>query len=338
MNKSILLLVSLLCVLSMKAQDDYWNKEKLLSNEAFFEKAELVIEGKLIKTFPSYDALGNYATEDIYTVQAILVERVYKGDKRKTGDTVYVVRHFGIINQWINPVSFDIIASVSQRIEHDDDYDFYDHGVALGTGNLNILFLKTSDFPKDQAKTSYSQKTQYRFLQDKAGALLCVNKKITGLNHLVFNQREDFSTYIKQFEKYGVKDDENYYKAAEVYYQIKQVEVTQFLTAHPSPSILDSNIKSYQYASFRQQYTEWKKKRPVIDKFMDYSKVQILEKQLADFDALVNIKSQDYIARKQKAHEQNLRPDSAMQEKREYFMFRLDSARDARRQQWKKKR
>ena len=199
---TILLCVNLLGLLSLNAQDDYFNKQKLLYNEDFFEKAALIIEGKMLKSFDSYDAKGNYNPNDIYTPQAILVQRVYKGDAKLTNDTIYVIRHFGTISKeiehgWIEFIGLPDIVN---------DHGYFDEGVYVRKEHSDLLFFIKSDFPDNPAKTQYCNKPKYRFLQDKHKAVLRMNEKITGLNNLIFNNREELYNYMKQFKDCTIPD------------------------------------------------------------------------------------------------------------------------------------
>jgi hypothetical protein len=102
MKNSILLCVILFGLLTLNAQDDRSRQireenlnRNLLSNEEFFEKAELVIKGRFLKTFDTYDAKGNRKYEDVYRLQTIVVQQVYKGDPNFANDTLYVIRQGG---------------------------------------------------------------------------------------------------------------------------------------------------------------------------------------------------------------------------------------------------
>jgi hypothetical protein len=211
MKNTVLLCITLLWLLTLNAQNDYWKEieamreanlyKDILPNEEFFEKAELVIEGRILKTFDSYDAKGNYNRNDIYTIQAILVQWVYKGDVKLTNDTIYVVRHFGTILRNFTPNDFEIITMPEIW---EDDNGTADPGINLDRDYSNILFFVKSDFPENPEKSSYSNKPKYKFLQDKEKAVLRVREKIIGLNNLIFNNREELYQYMKQFKGYVI--------------------------------------------------------------------------------------------------------------------------------------
>jgi hypothetical protein len=251
MKKTILLFIALLGILTVNAQDDYWQKireenlnKDLLSNEDFFNKAELVVEGRFLKAYYSYDAKGNYNPDDIYRVQAILVQRVYKGDQKLSHDTLYVVRHGGTIQAIYEDGSFETISSSS------DYYYAEDNGVPINSDKADILFFVKSDFPENLIQSEYSDKPKYKFLQDKEKAVLGVQGKISGLNNLIFNNREELYKYMKQFKGYTVPDIVPYVAP----------EQPQYLPVKPINNYKDAGVDSIQYEMIKSLWGGDKKK------------------------------------------------------------------------------
>jgi len=217
MKKSILLVfVSLLLTIIVHAQEReyiYWRdtkreiiKEELLSDEEFFEKSELIIEGKFIDYLGSYDAKGHYNADDIYSEYRVLVQRVFKGDQRLKNDTICLVRKGGTI--------YKKTEKGTKRINSNGDFppDPKDLKLYISSDFSSILFFTESDFPKDAENFKKCFHQNFKLLQDKEKASLKMfgdngwsqessrYGKITGLNDLIFNNREELYEYMKQFE------------------------------------------------------------------------------------------------------------------------------------------
>ncbi|MDR3047560.1 MAG: hypothetical protein LBU51_08130 [Bacteroidales bacterium] len=211
MKKIYLTIIALMGILTMFSQPvipNNWKeireenlKKDLLSNEDFFNKAELVIEGKVVKTFDAYDAVGNHKCEDIYTLQTFLVQQVYKGDPKLMNDTLYIVRHGGSEIQWIDKDGRLVGRRFVIRTVTSDN------GISIDETHSDILFFVKSDFPDNPVKNNYSEKPKYKFLQDKEKAILRVRgNKIYGLNNIIFNTRTELYNYMRQFNGYTIPE------------------------------------------------------------------------------------------------------------------------------------
>ena len=214
MRKIILLSFVILSLIEMvKAQEkSYWEELKyvgLLNNEEFFEKAELIIEGKSLGMGYSYDAVGNYNPDDIYSMQYIYVEKVYKGDQSLTKDTICIMRKGGTIYKMTEYGTEKEINSYGNIAPSDAD----DLGLSIGRDFSSILFFVESNFPNDPDKSKNKDCRKFKLLQDKEKASLKFGDyswgvknswrfgKITGLHDLVFNTREELYEYMRQFDE-----------------------------------------------------------------------------------------------------------------------------------------
>jgi len=95
MKKLILLIITLFCVVCLHAQNNSNNIP--LSNEDFFNQAEIVFEGFFIKTVATYNPRGNNNFDDTYVVSAYKAQKVYKGNHIFAGDTLYIVFKGGLL-------------------------------------------------------------------------------------------------------------------------------------------------------------------------------------------------------------------------------------------------
>jgi len=212
MKKSILLLISIISVIFLHAQDN--TNTSPLTNEEFFTQAELVVEGYFIKIVATYDTKGNGNFDDIYSISAIKVQRVYKGDQSLMEDTVYVVNKGGVFGSeklYNHDNKANINNSeISVIIQEDIHYDIpellwkNDCADCVTYNTLSVFFFTASDLPDYGVPTKYSLHERYKFLLHTNDILYVCENKILGLNDLVFNNREDFYNYMSQFEGYTI--------------------------------------------------------------------------------------------------------------------------------------
>ena len=209
MKKNLLLLIALCCVASLYAQ----NNEKRLANEEFFTQADIVFEGRYLKTVDIYDSKGNdkynSKTEDCYSINAYVVQRMYKGPKYNEGDIIYIVSQGGWLGakdnlDWYSGIGFNE-SSIGVTFKN---------GINCGLDEKlpAIHFLVHSDFPND-VNSKYASYEKYKFLtlfydfsKDYFPKLFICQDKIIGLDSLFFHEREDFYNYIKQFKGFTVPE------------------------------------------------------------------------------------------------------------------------------------
>jgi hypothetical protein len=209
-KKSILLLISLFCLSLLNAQTVSQNHPEGRPSEDFFSQAEFVFEGQYIKIVETYDIQGrddppDYS-DDVHTIRAYKVFRVYKGDQSLTDSIIYVVNGNGILGgEYISMETAHSHPRIPQI--------FSDNGIRYGVDPYTpaIFFLVKSDLPENKAVTKYSSYKKYKSLQEdkRSYDILYVCKEINtivGLNNLVFRNRNDFYDYMRQFDGYTVPE------------------------------------------------------------------------------------------------------------------------------------
>ena len=197
MKKSIFLLIILFSVTFLHAQNT-GNNNFPLTNEEYFQQAELVFEGHFEKIVATYDTKGSGEWDDIYSIQAYKVQRVYKGPHYEKGEVVYLVVQGGYIG--------------AEKISYWEDSDMQTPPFVsnIGIKSVNayspqILFFLSSDFPDDENSAYYLQKKYMRL----GNRRLCVSKNAAGgLFDLAFSSREHFYNYMRQFEGFTVPETE----------------------------------------------------------------------------------------------------------------------------------
>jgi len=199
MKKAILLFITLLfsvAILYAQTIENNSNPYNLpLSNEEFFEQAEIVVEGYFIKVVAGYNLKGTERYADGYRIMALKVQKVYKGEQYAAGDTLYVTFKGG------RPGMKNIIGEDNNYIPS-----------VLSKNGINwppqltsplIFFLVSSDFPDDENSEYFSYKKYKRFHNEY---MYIFENQIVGLNNLVFREREDFYNYIRQFRGFTAPD------------------------------------------------------------------------------------------------------------------------------------
>ena len=235
MKKSILFLTTMLSVVLLHAQTTEINDFPLLSNEEFFTQSELVIEGRYIKTVFTYDTKGNRNKEDIYSILAIKVIRVFKGDLSLTGDTVFIVNKGGTLgveniylSERVNDDEVPVFAQeeiqyvIPQLLKENDIRNISEY-MPL------IYFFTTSDFPENRVHSKYSFCKKYKFIKNGENKLYVCENKILGLNNLVFQNREDFYNYMRQFEGFTVPEAEPLPEKKQTKEQTKEIILDSLL-------------------------------------------------------------------------------------------------------------
>jgi len=219
MKKTLLLLTALLCVSFLYAQNPIQEEDTPLPNEDFFTKSELVIEGQPISIVATYDTKGNKNRDDIYSIFAIRVLKVYKGDPSLIGEIVYRTEKGGVLGQ--EDLANSRRANASRGVEILDEeirylvpYIFSKNGVNCGIYHLTprIYFLTTSDFP-DILDSKYAPYKKYkRFTEYTNTGGLFYNSMfvcggvIAGLDDFFFQTREEFYNYMRPFEGFTVPE------------------------------------------------------------------------------------------------------------------------------------
>ncbi|MDR0363683.1 MAG: hypothetical protein LBH92_01475 [Bacteroidales bacterium] len=173
-------------------------KKNLLTDEEFFEKADLIIEGEMVDFLGAYDAKGNYDPKDIYRVSEILVLKVFKGDTALTGKTISFVKLGGTIykpsvSEWDLPE--EISSSYDTSLGRDN-------GLSPRRYYSSIQFLMKSDYPENPDKSKDYPQPKFKPVQNKERA--CIefwgDGRIGGLNGLILNNREELYEYMSRYK------------------------------------------------------------------------------------------------------------------------------------------
>ena len=197
MKKTLLFITALFCVSFLYAQNNTNNIP--LTNEDFFNQAELVFEGFFINCAATYDTKGNGKREDILAIVAYKVQRVYKGDLSLAGSIIYTIEKgygLGAENTVMKITEPQYVMSMF----------LWNNGVRdVSPWARRILFFTASDFSENGAPEKYSSYKKYKPLENKYAEDLYVSAdKIIGLDSLIFPNRETFHNYIRQFEGFIV--------------------------------------------------------------------------------------------------------------------------------------
>jgi len=220
MKKPILLFILLLCVAFLHAQNTE-NKKPTLSNEEFFQRAELVFEGQFIKIVSTYDPKGTAKFDDCFRIEAYAVHKVYKGDTLLTGKTIYAVQQRALLGEektvyTQEPTVGDdgIITFTKTDFGYVRPYILQKHGINCSVNffSPSIYFFTSSDFP-DNENSEYSSFKKYKLIEHYSEEFMFDNnimyvcgEIVAGLNDLVFRKREDFYNYMRQFEGFMVPE------------------------------------------------------------------------------------------------------------------------------------
>ena len=289
MKKNIFIFAVIATLILGSATASFAQVEKSLkfTNEEFFKNSEFILEVEGVDHFGvpsifSYDAKGNCDPNDFYTCQYCKVKRIYKGEANKVsiGDTITILKKGGEPGQGECGFLNDNVS-----------------GLIVQDGDTFIVFMEKSDFPAcerekygpivtNNIKEANKRFIQLKHLQDDRRAKLSVWGKVTGLNGLSFENRDELRTYMQQFESFGV-DADAYHKDAEKYYQKKIREIDEFMRNYPQMSIPKTE-RIYEIDSLRTE-TIIKIIRtpiPTIKEFKGVKKIDDLQIELDDFQRL----------------------------------------------------
>jgi len=214
MKKTILLLITLFCVTYFYAQQpqNEKNAPNPLSNEDFFNQAELVAECSFVKVVATCDSKGNRKLEDILALVEYKVKKVYKGDQSLTGSTVYIIEnkwHLGSENStWITsyieyfPETNEIVKiNIQPAVPRSPIIS----GIEVVTPwTPRIFFLTESEYPQTESSEKYTSNKKYKNLKGFEDVLFVERDIIAGLDSLVFKSHKEFYDYIRQFEGFTV--------------------------------------------------------------------------------------------------------------------------------------
>ena len=234
MKKLTLFLFTVLCISFLYAQTNVTDNrdpdKPKFTNEEFFQQSELVVEAQPLGGVANYYANGSNSKDDIYSILAYKVQRVYKGEAIPAGDTIYlaVKGKYNIEAPYtfrqIDSNNFEIIENLPGLSVITD----FGNGIEIGINEYTplVLFLVASDFPHDY-NSKYSSYKKYKYLVKKnyskgisSDELYVGNDgNIAGLNNLAFHTREEFYNYMKQFEGFIVPETKS--KSLE---QIEKIE------------------------------------------------------------------------------------------------------------------
>jgi len=206
MQKHILFLITLLSAVLLNAQNTQSVQDWQIKlheghpNEYFFTQADLVFEGSFIKIVATYNPEGGNKSCDNYAISAYKVYNLYKGDRALTrGDTVYLVSKGVILGYENVDISRYDISPMIPRIFQENDIPCSVHRYTP-----SVFFFSVSDLPDYGPSVEYPSDKKYKFLLNVESRLFTCENYTAGLNNLIFDNREDFYTYMRQFEGYTV--------------------------------------------------------------------------------------------------------------------------------------
>ena len=218
MRKLLVSSIALFCVSFLHAQENTVNKK--LTNEEYFNQAELVFEGFFIRTLHTYNFHGR--RDDSYGIDAIKVRRVLKGDQSLTDSVIYRVflgTDLGFETYYDE--RWDTVGNAyfyTPPASFSGSYELLKaNGIPGKTSihNYSVFFLKSSELPEDENSKYFAEKKYQDLEQALVWAqispfsynklFICRDEdKVIGLDSLVFHSKVDFYNYIKQFEGYTV--------------------------------------------------------------------------------------------------------------------------------------
>ncbi len=182
-------------------QDNPYGQRLPLTNEDFFEQAELIFEGRAIDSAITYDVNNDLLSgEGFYTSVIIEVKHIYRGaDKIKKG-TIELITKGGTI--WVK----------NEETGWSEKFFNYnsEERVSLGTEHDAVFFCKVSDFPANPKPRKLDNTISVSHIVNRNYAILQIGSigyggkdwrtRIRGLNHLNFPNRKAFYQYLKQFK------------------------------------------------------------------------------------------------------------------------------------------
>ncbi|MDR0363684.1 MAG: zinc-dependent metalloprotease [Bacteroidales bacterium] len=172
-------------------------KRNLLTDEEFFERADLIIECKYLNFFEYYDAKGNYNPDDLYSIFKILVLHVFKGDSGLTGKTISFMKKGGIVYK-LPTSEWEFLEEISSS----DTSLGRDNGLSISDTYSSIQFLMKSDYPENPDKSKDYPQPKFKPIQNKERACIGFwgDGRIGGLNGLIFNNRQELYEYMSRYK------------------------------------------------------------------------------------------------------------------------------------------
>ncbi len=198
MKKTTLLLITTLFYLGFLHAQTAKNTNKTpLTNEEFFTKSDLVIDGIYIGILAIYESQPN----DTNIVLGYRVAEIYKGDQSLKWRTIGVIckksKAFDDLFRIETKEASISIPNVLQRNGINSGYFF---------NITSILFFTKSDMPMIGIPERLASYSMYEFIQNEESRLYIFDDRIIGLNDLIFQNREELYNYMKQFEGYTVPE------------------------------------------------------------------------------------------------------------------------------------
>jgi len=169
-----------------------------LTNEEFFEKADFIFEGIVIKgESVSYDVGGNLHDNDIYTSQTLQIIEVHKGNDKLKKGTIELIRKGGRL-YFLNEMGWKemVYTNMEGCLETDINYPA-------------IFFCVYSDYPQNKEPKNLDNTITLKLLCDREYASLQIGSNgwspqymhhIKGLNLLDFTSREELYDYMRKFK------------------------------------------------------------------------------------------------------------------------------------------
>lgn len=180
-----------------------------LSNEEFFENADFIFEGILVKDESvSYDAGGNLNRDDIYTSHVLKITEVYKGNSKLKNGTIELINKGGLLYVFNEEMGWEEMVQVTTP------------GLNIDNRYPAIFFCVYSDYPENKEIRNLDNPIKLKFLCDMKYASLQIGSigwdieykdHIMGLNFLDFNSREGLYEYMKQFKGLVIPEKKNVY-------------------------------------------------------------------------------------------------------------------------------
>ena len=165
-------------------------KVQVPSTEEYFAEADIIVEAKRPDNWTSlggsYDAVGNYNRDDIYTSSFHIVTRIFKNNSDLSispGDTLHVITKGGSIFKGATIYEEERISS---RPQTDEIFQLFDYP--------SFYFLNKSDFPDNpdiSKRNNHPKVTLLRSPKRTADKEDSIMK---------FDNRYELYKYMEQFE------------------------------------------------------------------------------------------------------------------------------------------
>jgi hypothetical protein len=273
-KKLILAIVLIVGATNIFAQKT--EKTELLSNEEFFQRADFIVEGKIIGINGyTYDIGGKEEPNDLYISGLVLVSYVYKNNTNESisvGDTLNYVRKGGTLFKKINDCP-DIPGCTAYYIE---EIRSNEELINIADKEPAIWFFIKDALPMDPNGDKNSKYFRVNPLQTKKNAIINLSYGIKGLNGLSFPNRDSLDSYMLQFENYGVSN----------LYQQKRKEIEELKSFYYQLDMFDiDNI--YQIDSLFDVLMDKIAVLKKREERVSYGKIQEQQTELDDFIHLI---------------------------------------------------